>query len=750
METKICTKGTTIVRPQRIIQNFLLVWLDNHINESDKEFQNSLAQLRTIVNSIFTFINSNQCIDFLKTIKDEKVFIIICSDMNDHIVPRIHDIDQLDSIYIFDSNKRRHEQQSSDWIKVKGTFTEITSICDALKHAAQQCDKDSVTMSFLSTNQPSNSMFMYTQLLKEALLEIEFDVQSVKELAQFCREQYCENKKELKNINEFEQNYHLHTPIWWYTSNFCLHRMLNRALRIFEMDTILKMGFFLADVHRQIVELHEKQFSNYSSSLTVYRGQSLSKEELNKLIQTKGGFLSFNNFLSTSKNRSISLQFARNALQKLNFVGLLFVININPENSSTPFALLDNVSYYKDVEQEILFSMHTVFRIGDIQQFEHSNQCFWQVNLILTSDHDPKLMALTKSMRDATNGVTGWYRLGQLLLTVNALNKAEDLYMTLIERTALDSHERGHIYHMLGMIKNSQGDYPTAVSFLEKSLKIQEQKHSRNDLNFASTCNNIGSVYDQLHEYSKALLYQEKALAIRQKLLPSNHPDLATSFDNIGRIYSRMGDYTKALSFYEKDLDISSKSLPSNHPDLATSYNNIALVYNRMGDYTKALSFYEKALEISHQSLPPNHPDLASTYNNIASVYYQMEEYAKARSFYEHALEISKQSLSPNHPNFAIAYDNIGLVYYQLGDCSKCLSFYEKALEIKQKLLPSNHSDLATSNNLIGNVYDKMCNYSKAILFYERALEITKCSIPSDPRRVQLYQNNLELVKNKL
>jgi tetratricopeptide (TPR) repeat protein len=526
--------------------------------------------------------------------------------------------------------------------------------------------------------------------------------------------------------------------------------MLNRALRIFEMDTILKMGFFLADIHRQIVELHEKQLSTYPSSLTVYRGQSLSKEEFNKLIQMKGEFISFNNFLSTSKDYSISLQFARNGLQKLNFVGLLFVITIDPENCSTPFALLDNVSYYKDVEQEILFSMHTVFRIGDIQQFEHSNQCFWKVNLILTNDHDEKLVALTKSIRHATNGATGWYRLGQLLLTVNALNKAEDLYMALIERTALDSHERGHIYHMLGMIKNNQGDYPTAVSFFEKSLKIQEQKNPRDDLNFASTCNNIGSVYDQLHEYSKALLYQEKALAIRQKLLPTNHPDLATSFDNIGRIYSKMGDYTKALSFYEKDLDISQQSLPSYHPDLATSYNNIAVVYNRMGDYTKALSFYEKALEISQQSLPPNHPDLASTYNNIASAYYQMEEYDKARSFYEHALQISKQSLSTDHPNLAISYENIGFVYYQLGDCSKCLSFYEKALEIKQKILPSNHSDLAISNNLIGNVYDKMCNYSKAILFYERALQITKCSIPSDPRLVQLYENNLELAKNKL
>ncbi|CAF1387658.1 unnamed protein product [Adineta ricciae] len=742
-------------RSHRIVQDFLLIWLDNHMNEFESDVQNSLGQLRSIVNSVFTFTDLNQCIQFLETIKDEKIFLIISGDIDDEILSLVHNINQLDSIYIFQSN----QQRIADWLKIKGIFTEITSLCDALKQAVHQCDKDVIAMSFVPTSHSSNSisqdrvldpMFMYSQLLKEALLEIDFDQQSTRDLAEFCRELFRENPKELKRINEFERDYHLHTSIWWYTYDFCLHRMLNHALRVFDMDIILKMGFFLADLHRQILQLHRKQSSRYSSVFTVYRGQGLSQDEFNKLNQVKGGFLSFNNFLSTSKDRSVSLKFARQALQKVNSVGLLFHMTIDPTNSSTPFALLDNVSYYKDVEQEILFSMHTVFRIGDVQPIENGNQRLWQVNLALTNDQDPKLLALTKSMRDATSGAVGWYRLGQLLFAVNALDKAENLYQTLIEQTGIDNHQRGHIYHMIGMIRNNQGDYAKAVSFFEKSLQIQERIYPRNDLNLASTYNNIGSVYDQLHEYPKALAFQEKALAIRERLLPANHPDLATSFDNIGRVYSKMGEYAKALTFYEKDLDISQQSLPSNHPDLATSYNNVALVHNRMGDHTKALSFYEKALEISQQSLPPNHPDLASTYNNIAAVYYQIEEYAKARAFYERALDISRRSLSSNHPNLAISYDNIGLVYFQLGDCLKSLSSYEKALEIKQKARPTHQPGVATSNYLIGNVYDKMGNYTKAVVFYERALSIVQSSSLSNEMTIQLYRYNLERVKNKL
>jgi len=53
----------------------------------------------------------------------------------------------------------------------------------------------------------------------------------------------------------------------------------------------------------------------------------------------------------------------------------------------------------------------------------------------------------------------------------------------------------------------------------------------------------------------------KKSLEIDQKTLPANHPHLATSCNNIGRVYDNMGEYSKALSYYEKDLEISQKTL---------------------------------------------------------------------------------------------------------------------------------------------------------------------------------------------
>jgi hypothetical protein len=79
--------------------------------------------------------------------------------------------------------------------------------------------------------------------------------------------------------------------------------MINGALHPMEVDTTIKMGFFVQDLHQHIVALHSDPFK-------VYRSQSLSQTDFDQLVKTKGGLLSINNFLSTSKNQKVSFKFA--------------------------------------------------------------------------------------------------------------------------------------------------------------------------------------------------------------------------------------------------------------------------------------------------------------------------------------------------------------------------------------------------------------------------------------------------------
>jgi tetratricopeptide (TPR) repeat protein len=181
--------------------------------------------------------------------------------------------------------------------------------------------------------------------------------------------------------------------------------------------------------------------------------------------------------LSTSVDRAVSFSFAESNQYNADLIGVLFEITINPSISSSPFANIRNVSYYEG-EEEILFSMHSVFRIGQVKQIDKNNR-LWQVNLTLTSDNDPQLQALTKSLQEETKAATGWYRLGKLMLKIDHFNKPEELHEILFKQTSSE-HEKAHLFHHVGYVKVAQGKYAETIGFYEKAFEIQQKTHPAN------------------------------------------------------------------------------------------------------------------------------------------------------------------------------------------------------------------------------------------------------------------------------
>ncbi len=551
----------------RMIQNFHLVWLDGNMDEmNNADCHNSITQLRQIVNNVNTFTNVDECIDFITDINKEKTFLMVSGVLSEIIVPVIQAIPHVSSVYIFCGYKDRHEIWANESPKVHGVYTDITSVCEALKQAAKDCDHNAISISFVKSTDGASKealdtldqSFMYTQLLKEILLTIEFEQEHINEFLSSCREQMAGNTIELNNVDKLRKEYRDHEPIWWYTYNSFLYSMLNRALRLMEVDSIIKMGFFVRDLHKHIIALHAEQYvrQNHSEPFIVYRGQGLSQTDFDQLMKTQGGLMSFNNFLSTSVDREVCLAFAESNQYDPDLIGILFEITINPSISSFAFANVRDVSHFKG-EEEILFSMHSVFRVRQVKQIDNNDR-LWQVNLTLTGDNDPQLQNLTERMREETKGSTGWFRLGELMIILGQFSKAEELYEMLLQQT-INKGEKAHLFGQLAWTKNGEGKYSEAIGFYEQALEIF------------------------------------------QKTLPANHPDLAVSYSNIGEVYRNMSEFSKALAYCEKTLKIFQITLPANHPHLAASYSNIGGVYDGMGEYSKALSYYEKALEINQK-----------------------------------------------------------------------------------------------------------------------------------------------------
>jgi hypothetical protein len=95
----------------RMVQNFLLIWLDESIDETNNEAcRNSITKLRQVVNTVNTFTDADKCIDSITDNMAEATFMIVSETLSGIIIPIVQDIRHVVSIYIICSNNAEHEQ----------------------------------------------------------------------------------------------------------------------------------------------------------------------------------------------------------------------------------------------------------------------------------------------------------------------------------------------------------------------------------------------------------------------------------------------------------------------------------------------------------------------------------------------------------------------------------------------------------------------------------------------------------------
>lgn len=595
-----------------LAQNYLLIWLDSNLNASDEDFANSLGQLREVVNTINTYTDYHQCLQFIHEASNENLLIIVSGSLGEQIIANIHPISQIHAIYIFCTNISKHEQWTQQWNKIKVVSSNIESICDQLKEDSRQCDRDSTSFEIINKNDLNQlePTFMYTTLFKDIILEIKYEKNDLENLVNQCRIKYQGNKKELKIIKEFENKYQEHSPVWWYTRDCFTYNILNRSLGAFDVDMIISLGPFIQDLRHRLQQLYSEQKHTFQQTFIVYRGQALSKTNFDKLKHSVGGLLSFNNFLSTSINRSVSYRFAEQSLGKVDHVAVLFQMKIDSSIDKSPFALLDDESFYKDTEHEILFSMNSVFRVESIEQIDNSQ--VYQVDLTLTtSDIDQQFQLLYQQTQKDIHSSTPKHRLAALLIRLCHLDKSEHLFKSVIEDTSKDDYqEYSHLNCMLAVCYFEQGKYQESIEQSQKVIQIIEEfiPDQRTELAKAYAC--LGQAYDGKEEYLQALKYYGKALEIREEFLPQDHLDLAESYINIGSIHQRLGEFPKALEHYKKALQIQQKSLPAIHFGVAFTLNSIGAVCLDMNDFDQAKEYLHKSDDILKKCVPPFHPFL--------------------------------------------------------------------------------------------------------------------------------------------
>ena len=497
-----------------------------------------------------------------------------------------------------------------------------------------------------------NYKFVYRNLFLDSLLQMKPTSEDKNELISRCLELYKNNPSQLSIVNEFKETYSSDRALWWYTRDTFLYRLLNKALRILNIDLLFFFRFFIYDIQKQLEE------AKYSQPLTIYRAQLMSRDEIKELEKSNGKYISINSFFSTSRSQTyaIFLLGDTNSIHD-DLERVLFEIDANPNHIGTkPFADISSKSCFPN-ECEILIMLGAIFRINKVALNEKN---IWIIHLSLCSDQDRDLKYRIDQIKNEHNGQEiNLFSFGRILQQMNKFDQAEKYYRRLLTEFSTDYKQTGLCYYHLGRVYSGKENYEDSLKWYEKSLKIMMETMKSDDLNIAECLNSIGNIYRKKKDYEPAITVYEKALNIWKQVLGEDHLKIAMCLINMGVIYDAKENYVGALECHEKALIIKQKCHGRNHSDVAVLYNNIGLVHERLDQFQLALENFRRSLEIYRASSSySQNIEYGLTLENIGHLYKTHEKWGKALRYFKKSEIIYRNILSPSHPKvIQIEYD---------------------------------------------------------------------------------------------
>lgn len=484
---------------------------------------------------------------------------------------------------------------------------------------------DSLTISILSLNSQKlevrDATVMWFQLFIDVLIHMNHKSVDRQEIIRHCRQMSPSNEQDLADIDEFEKEYTSEKAIWWYSRDTCFYRMMNKALRMHEFDTVFIFRVFIADIAKRIRLEYENFFRKNGdrNTIRVYRGQAISVPELELMKNNIDGFLSMNSFVSTSRDKKIALNFVPSRSERDQTLPILFEIEINPKLRTKAFADIHKISEHHG-EYETLIMLGALFCIKKV--FEDSHKKMWIAQLTLASEDDFRLKELFSHMKEKIGDETDLDTLGRLLLRMDENERARRCYRRLMEETQLklSDAQMGFAWASLRCHDTDEG-----IKNFEASLEIRQRLLGDDHPRVAEIYSFLGEAYRKAGNYDQALFYLTKAAQIEERFSPEHSSNLAVTYETMGSVYTNVKQYVLALSHYEKVLSIRQRIFPVNHPQIASAYVNFARLFDEQDKNAEAMQHYQKALDIAKETLPPTHRLVTQTKDQLRQLKVKME-----------------------------------------------------------------------------------------------------------------------------
>ena len=238
----------------------------------------------------------------------------------------------------------------------------------------------------------------------------------------------------------------------------------------------------------------------------------------------------------------------------------------------------------------------------------------------------------------------------------------------------------GRVYNEIGFCNHQLHRYPAARHHYERALSFYSNPLHFRKYEKAFTLNNLALLLLETGHLQQAEKFVNRSLKILEQRFGKGNPQLAQVLNNMAKSYIQTGQYAKAREILDRVVAIEKTTMCRYYPEVMVTLHLYAEYFFQTGSPDEAESCCREVLSIKQSHHGQEHPVLISTLNNLASFYVRLDRVAAATSVYERILAIIEAKQGPNHPTVGIILHQIGRLHFFHDDLPRARSLLDRAM----------------------------------------------------------------------
>ncbi|MFK7953739.1 MAG: CHAT domain-containing protein [Ekhidna sp.] len=311
--------------------------------------------------------------------------------------------------------------------------------------------------------------------------------------------------------------------------------------------------------------------------------------------------------------------------------------------------------------------------------------------------------------------------IGEKYKQLSSLNKSIAFHR---QNSLTDSTSFSKSVLQLGRVYTETGRFEQADKLFSNYINDLETSPSPDPLQLAIAYQSLGNQRYLVQNFKDADQYLNKAKSQLVAAGLTETVEYASTLNSLGALYEGLANYFEAERNYREALSLSTSENSVLKISLASNLANVLMKTAPKSD--SILTLLNQAIDWQKETSGEDHPTYANMVSNRGLQYQSAESYDLAEKDYKLALRIFSNTVGEEHPQYLTSLANLGLLYNTVKKQDEALETMLKAKGLYEKYYSEIHPGYILTLNNLANLYNDLKSFDEA---EELLLSLTKVQV---------------------